>query len=132
MWRAPFWGSSTSSRNGDDDEVHQFYANASWGHFTLQGVFGSRDKGIPTASFGTVFDVTGTHTIDAHGYLDVRYDRTLCRGLSLANRTYYDQFNNDGTYIYDYSPSGGPSRVSNKNLAHGKWGGDERTLSKQG
>jgi len=117
--------------NVDDDEFHQFFANASWGHFTLQGVFGSRDKGIPTASFGTVFNVTGTHTIDARGYLDLRYDRTLGLGWSLSNRTYYDLYDNDGTYIYDYSDSGGPSRVSNENFAHGKWWGDEVTLSEQ-
>ncbi len=50
---------------------------------------------------------------------------------TFTNRTYYDQFNNDGTYIYDYSDSGGPSRVLNKNFAHGKWWGDEVTFSKQ-
>ena len=39
--------------NADDDEFQQLFANVSWGDFTLQGVYGSRDKGIPTASFGT-------------------------------------------------------------------------------
>jgi outer membrane receptor for ferrienterochelin and colicins len=94
-------------------------------------VFGSREKGIPTAPFGTVFNVTGTHTIDARGYLDLQYDRKLGRGWSLSNRLYYDQFNNDGTYVYDLSASGGPSRVFNKNFAHGKWWGDEVAFSKQ-
>jgi iron complex outermembrane receptor protein len=117
--------------NADGDEFHQFFADVSWGHFTLDGLFGSRDKGIPTASFGTVFNVTGTRTVDARGYLDLRYDHKLGRGWNLANRTYYDQFNNDGTYVYDYSASGGPARVFNKNFAHGKWWGDEVTLSKQ-
>jgi iron complex outermembrane receptor protein len=117
--------------NADDDESRQLLANLSWGHFTLRGVFGSRDKGIPTAPFGTVFNVTGTHTIDARGYLDLQYDRKLGGGWSLTNRLYYDQYNNDGTYIYDYSASGGPSRVMNKNFAHGKWWGDEVALSKQ-
>jgi outer membrane receptor for ferrienterochelin and colicins len=117
--------------NADDDESRQLLANVSWGHFTLHGVFGSRDKGIPTAPFGTVFNVTGTHTIDARGYLDLQYDRKLSSGWSLTNRLYYDQYNNDGTYIYDYSASGGPSRVMNRNFAHGKWWGDEVALSKQ-
>jgi len=117
--------------NADDDEFHELFANASWGHFTLHGVLGSRDKGIPTASFGTVFNVTGTRTIDTRGYLDLQYDRKLGRGWSLTNRTYYDQFNNDGTYVYDYSAFGGPSRVLNKNFANGKWWGDEVTFSKQ-
>ncbi len=117
--------------NADDDESHQFLGNLSWGHFTLHGVFGSRDKGIPTAPFGSVFNVTGTHTIDARGYLDLGYDQKLGSGWSLTNRLYYDQYNNDGTYIYDYSSSGGPSRVMNKNFAHGKWWGDEVALSRQ-
>jgi iron complex outermembrane receptor protein len=117
--------------NADDDESHQILANLSWGHFTLQGVFGSRDKGIPTAPFGSVFNVTGTHTIDARGYLDLQYDGKLGSGWSLTNRLYFDQYNNDGTYIYDYSESGGPSRVMNRNFAHGKWWGDEVAFSKQ-
>ena len=117
--------------NADDDEFHQLFANASWGHFTLHGVFGSRDKGIPTAAFGTVFNVTGTRTVDARGYLDLQYDHELGGGWSFTSRTYYDQFNNDGTYVYDYSDSGGPSRVLNKNYAHGKWWGEEVTVSKQ-
>ena len=117
--------------NADDDEFHQLFANVSWVGFTLQGVYGSRDKGIPTAPFGSVFNVTGTRTIDVLGYVDLRYDRALGHGWSLTNRTYYDFYNNDGTYIYDYSDSGGPSRVSNENFAHGKWWGDEVTLSKQ-
>jgi outer membrane receptor for ferrienterochelin and colicins len=115
----------------DNDQFRQLFADLSWGGFTLHAVAGSRDKEIPTAPFGTVFNVTGTHTIDARAYLDVQYDRKLGRGWSLSNRIYYDQFNNDGTYVYDYSASGGPSRVLNKNFAHGKWWGDELTFSKQ-
>ena len=117
--------------NADNDEFDQVFANASWGGFTLHGVFGSRDKGIPTASFGTVFNVTTTRTVDERSYLDLNYDRNLGLGWSLTNRIYLDQFNNDGTYTYDYSASGGPSRVLNKNFAHGKWWGDEATFSKQ-
>jgi outer membrane receptor for ferrienterochelin and colicins len=117
--------------NADDDEFQQLFANISWGHFTLHGVLGSRDKGIPTAAFGTVFDVTGTRTVDTRGYLDLQYDRDLGHGWNFSSRTYYDQYNNDGDYIYDYSQAGGPSRVVNKNYAHGKWWGEEVTLSKQ-
>jgi iron complex outermembrane receptor protein len=117
--------------NADDDGFRQLFADLSWGRFTLHAVSGSRDKGIPTAPFGTVFNVTGTQTIDARAYLDLQYDRKLGLGWSITNRIYYDQFNNDGTYVYDYSASGGPSRVLNKNFAHGKWWSDELAFSKQ-
>lgn len=117
--------------NADEDEFHQVFGLASWGRFTLHGVYGSRDKGIPTGSFGAVFNDTGSRTIDARGYLDLQYDRDLGRGWHLTSRTYYDQYNYDGTYVYDYSDSGGPSRVLNKDSARGKWWGEEVTLSKQ-
>ena len=117
--------------NADDDEFHQLFANLSWGGFKLHGVFGSRDKGIPTAPFGSVFNVTDTHTIDERGYLDLDYERKLGHGWNLTSRTSFDQFNNDGTYVYDYSASGGPSRVLNENFAHGKWWGENVTFSKQ-
>jgi outer membrane receptor for ferrienterochelin and colicins len=117
--------------NADDDEFHQVFGDASWHGFTLHGVFGSRDKGIPTAPFGSVFNVTQTRTIDATGYLDLEYDRSFGRGWNFTSRTYFDQYDNDGTYVYDYSASGGPSDVLNKNFAHGKWWGQEVTLSKQ-
>jgi outer membrane receptor for ferrienterochelin and colicins len=119
------------AENADDDEFRQVFANASWGRWTLHGVLGSRDKGIPTASFGTVFDVTGTHTVDERGFLDLQYDRSLGRGWNFTSRTYFDLYNNDGDYIYDYSASGGSSRALNKNYAHGKWWGEEVTFSKQ-
>jgi outer membrane receptor for ferrienterochelin and colicins len=117
--------------NADDDEFHQLFANITWGHWALRGVLGSRDKGIPTATFGTVFDVTGTRTTDQRDFLDLQYDRTLGHGWSFTSRAYFDLFDNDGNYIYDYSATGGPSRVLNKNFAHGKWWGEEVTFSKQ-
>jgi iron complex outermembrane receptor protein len=117
--------------NADGDEFHQFFAKASWGGFTLRGVFGSREKTIPTASFGTIFNVTGTRTVDEHGYIELTYERQLVHGWNLSSRTSYDQFNNDGTYEYDYSLSGGPSHVLNRNFAHGKWWSEDVTVSKQ-
>jgi len=117
--------------NADGDKLHQFLANASWGGFTLRGVFGSRDKTIPTAAFGSVFNVTGTHTVDERGYIELLYERRLTHGWNLSTRTYFDLSNNDGTYLYDFSASDGPSRVVNNNFAHGKWWGEEVTVSRQ-
>jgi len=117
--------------NADNDRFEQVFVNSRWGGFTLHGVFGLRNKGIPTASFGTVFNVTTTRTVDERSYVDLSYDRKLGFGWNFTNRIYFDQFNNDGTYTYDFSASGGPSRVLNKNFGHGKWWGDEVNFSKQ-
>jgi iron complex outermembrane receptor protein len=117
--------------DADGEQLHQFFVSASWGGFTLHGVFGSREKIIPTAPFGTIFKVTGTRTVDERGYIDLMYERELPHGWNLSSRTYYDLFNNDGTYEYDYSASGGPSRVLNRNFAHGQWWGEDVAVSKQ-
>ena len=117
--------------NADDDEFHQFFANASWRGFTLHGVYGSRDKGFRLLPSEAHSMSPEPAPIDVRGYLDLTYERKLGHGWNLTSRTYYDQSNNDGTYVYDYSASGGPSRVLNKNFAHGKWWGEEVTFSKQ-
>ncbi len=117
--------------NADGDQFQQFFANVSWRGFTLHGVLGYRDKGIPTAPFGSAFNVTGTRTVDVRGYLDLGYIRKLGRGWNLTSRTYLDRFYNDGAYIYDYSAFGGPAKVLNRNFTHGKWWGEEATFSKQ-
>jgi len=114
----------------DDDGFVQYFANARWGDFTSHGVFGSRTKGIPTASFGTTFNDAGTRTVDARAYFDLQYSREFARGWTLTNQAYYDRFTNDGSYVYDYSSFGGPSRVLNRNYSHGRWLGDEMAVSK--
>ncbi|HEV2491851.1 MAG TPA: TonB-dependent receptor [Terriglobia bacterium] len=115
----------------DGDESHQLFANLGWGHFKVQGVYGSRVKQIPTASFGTLFDVPGTRTIDARGYLDAEYDHNFGGDWGYTGRLYYDSCNYNGTYLYDASYWGGPSKVANRDLGHGKWWGAEFALSKK-
>ena len=119
------------AKNADDDESHQLFADLSYGHFTLQGAYGSREKGVPTASFGTVFNDPGTRTVDAQGYLDLQYERELRGAWRFTGRLHYDQYDYAGTYVYDYSASGGPSRVLNKDFGDGKWWGGEAILSRK-
>jgi len=117
--------------NADDDQSQQLFANVMYGRFTFHGVYGSRDKGIPTASFGTVFNDPRNRTVDARGYFDVEYERELSHGWLLASRASFDKYNYQGTYVYDYSASGGPDRVLNKDFAYGSWMGGEVTLSRK-
>jgi outer membrane receptor protein involved in Fe transport len=115
----------------DGDQFHQFFANLAWGHFKVQGVYGSREKQIPTASFGTLFDIPGTRTVDARGYLDVDYDHHFGGDWGYTGRIHYDSYNYNGAYLYDTSSSGGPSQVTNWDFSFGKWWGAEFALSKK-
>jgi iron complex outermembrane receptor protein len=69
------------AENADGDRFGQVFGSAAYRGFTLQGVYGSRRKQIPTASFGTVFDDPRTRTSDQEGYLDLQYDHTFRREI---------------------------------------------------
>ncbi|MBZ5563403.1 MAG: TonB-dependent receptor plug domain-containing protein, partial [Acidobacteriia bacterium] len=113
------------AENADYDSSHQFFGRASYRDFTLHAAYGSREKGIPTASFDTVFNDPRTRTVDAQSYIDLQYDRKLARQWGLMGRVYYDEYNYEGIYVYDNSQTDAPSRVLNSDYAHGKWWGGE-------
>jgi outer membrane receptor for ferrienterochelin and colicins len=115
-------------RHADDDQYDDFLATVGFRGLTLQGVFSSREKGIPTGAFDTVFGDPRTRTIDSHGYVDVSYQRSLVEKWDLFARTSIDQVRYDGIYV-DTSPVDG-SVVLNKDFARGTWWGGELKLSR--
>ena len=56
----------------------------------LEGVYGSRLKQIPTASYGSLFNDPEPHTIDARQYLDLQYDRHFGDDWGVMARVSYD------------------------------------------
>jgi iron complex outermembrane receptor protein len=118
------------AENADDEKTESVFANLSFHDFTLHGTYGSREKGIPTASFGTVFNDRRTRTNDRRGYLDLQYDHTFSNQLGVVARVSYDSYSYDGTYIYDASDNGSPLVTFNKDSLDGKWWTGELQLSK--
>ncbi len=126
---------SPSTNNGiaqdvDSDQSKSFFTNLSFGDFRFQGVYGTREKGIPTGSFGTVFNDPRTRTTDAWGYLDLQYEHTFVHQWELMARLSYDHYSYDGTYIYDYAGTGAPPFVENMDLGRAQWWGFEVNMSK--
>ncbi len=119
------------AENLDGDQFHQLFSKLSYRDFTLEGAYGSRGKNIPTASFGTIFNDPAEHTVDARGYLDLKYDHRFGSDWGYIGRVYYDNYKYNGTYPYDYSESGGPARVLNRDTGDGQWWGAEFALSKK-
>jgi iron complex outermembrane receptor protein len=115
----------------DGDQYRQVFANLTYRGFELQGAYGWREKNIPTASFGTIFNDPGERTIDAPGYLDLKYEHKFGGDWGYRARVYYDHYIYNGSYPYDASPSGGPSRVVNKDLGTGQRWGAEFDVSKK-
>jgi iron complex outermembrane receptor protein len=119
------------AENADSDSSRQLLATLTYGTFTLQGLYGTRDKRVPTASFDTVFDDPRSGTIETQGYVDLQYERGVKAGWHLASRLYYDRYGYDGDYVYENAEGADPPTVVNKDFARGNWWGAELKLSKR-
>ena len=98
-----------------DDETHeQALASLSLRGFTFQGLFSTRDKGIPTAYFGTLFNDPRTRNYNDHQYFDLGYQHSITKGWQLELRTAYDQYRLEA--LLAYSP-----HVVDKFSTRGNW-----------
>lgn len=110
----------------DGDKKKSFFARLRFHNFTLEGLFSSREKEIPTGSFGTVFNDPNNETTDERGYLFLRYAHTFNDHHEITGGIFYDFYNYRGKYVYDWAePGDPPSLVLNKDYAWDRsWGGE--------
>jgi len=107
------------AENRDNDRYHTIFTKASYRDFTLEGAYGYREKGVPTASYGSVFNAADNRTIDESAYLDLAY-RHEFSGNAVTAKIYYDVKNYQEDYLIDYPPV-----TRNRDTAYGRWwGGD--------
>ena len=89
----------------DDDSSKSIYARVSNANFTLTGLFASREKGIPTGAYQTVFNDPATRTTDDRGYLNLGYRRAYSDSLEVSAQLFYDHYRYDGIYLTDNTPA---------------------------
>ena len=119
------------AQDADSDRAESFFGKLSYRNMTFSGLYGSREKLIPTASFGTVFNDGRNQTIENWGYVDFQYERDFAKGWNTASRIYVNQYGYDGDYVYDYSQNEDPFLVLNKDFARGNWWGGELNFKKK-
>ena len=83
----------------DGERLAQFYGQLSFKNFTFTGAYGRRQKDVPTASFGSVFNERNPleQTTDRHTLADVEYSRAIGANR-VTVRGSFDRFSYDGTY----------------------------------
>lgn len=77
--------------NTDYESFQQGLATVSFHGFTFQGLFRARDKGVPTAYYGALFNDPETQNHDYHQYFDLSYQRSISESWDFFARTSYDQ-----------------------------------------
>jgi outer membrane receptor for ferrienterochelin and colicins len=105
----------------DYDKYKSYFGKISLNDIVVEGAFVTREKGIPTGAWGTLFNESGNKTTDNLGYIDVKYERSFENEFDVMTRIHYNRYKYEGTYI---------SPPVNKDSALGEWLGGELKLGK--
>jgi iron complex outermembrane receptor protein len=117
------------TRNTDYESFQHILATISFHGFTLQGLFSARDKGVPTAYFGAVFNDPRTANFDDHQYFDLSYQHSVGEKWGLAARTSYDQARLQSPLVYPSGLPDGSTSVEPYSF-RGNWWDSEVKLSR--
>ncbi|WP_136515195.1 TonB-dependent receptor plug domain-containing protein [Geomonas edaphica] len=121
------------AENMDRDRSYSLFASGHLRDFTLTGALVSRDKRIPTASFGTIFDDPRTKSTDRRSFLDLKYDKAF-EGTSVTARLFYDEYRFIGDFAYERGaedPTFYPATYVNRDDHLARWWGGEAQASRQ-
>lgn len=119
------------AEDADHADNRNFYVKMSYGDFALSAVYEEYQKGVPTASYETVFNDSRTRTWEGHAFLDLKYQHLFASGADITTRLFYDDYWYSGDWPSDYADPGDPPDVEIfKDEAAGKWWGTEVMLSR--
>jgi len=118
---------SPSTNNGiasglDGQRLGQVYGRLQFGGLTFTGAYGSRQKDIPTASFGTAFNEQRfkEQTTDRHTLVDAEYGRTVGESR-IWLRGSFDRFTVDGVYPAPPEDVPGGTLVNFNRVVGSRW-----------
>ncbi len=113
-------------RNNDYDRTKSFYSRFSLGDFTLSGLYQTREKGVPTGVYDSLYNTRPNDASDDRGYVDLSYKREFGNAASISARLYYDAYVYNQQYAYNNeSTSDGLPHVINRDTVNGRWWGME-------
>lgn len=97
------------ARDCDREQAGSAFLKLAYRELTLEAGYVKRDKDLPTAPWGTVFNNPGTEASDTSLFVDLKYQHSFENGTDLMSRFSWNQYNYDGRYIYDQAGPGDPS-----------------------
>ena len=116
-------------RNHDGESARNFFASISYQGFTLEGLYGRRDKDLANGAYYAVFNDTRNNLWDESAYVEARYEREFARDWHLLARAYFDHQTYEGTFIYDYLGDG--NLTVNRDTPLARWWGGEIQATRQ-
>lgn len=113
--------------HGDDDRYRSLFAKLQVNKLTFRGAYHLREKGIPTASFGDIFNNSASRTFDIHRFFDAQYQTTFRGDWEVSLRASYDFYHYWGSYMW--ADPALPNPILNSDHAWGEWWGGEARLT---
>jgi outer membrane receptor for ferrienterochelin and colicins len=106
----------------DSEDVKQLYGRLDFSGLTVTGAYGTRERGVPTASFGTLFNSQNPReqTTDRHTLLDAAYGRSFS-GTRVTFRAAFDRFSYDGIYPFASDPADAPPVIGFNGVVGTRW-----------
>lgn len=100
----PEYNTPTNQINGgitsgtDYERYYKAFASVSYRDLTLEASLSSRQKGIPTGSYRTLFNDRAAETTDRFAWIDLKYDHAFGEGWHVLGRAAYDLYRYNGNY----------------------------------
>jgi outer membrane receptor protein involved in Fe transport len=88
------------AKNIDGDRYDHAFGKIRNGQLRIEGLFGTRRKIIPNASYGTIFNDPANWNVDQRGYVDAKYSHQFAFETDLDLRFYYDSYRYKGSFPY--------------------------------
>jgi outer membrane receptor protein involved in Fe transport len=107
----------------DSESFNRALVSLSKGNFSFEASHVSRDKGIPTAVYGTLFGDARTRSTDAKDLVSLSWARALPNRSSVMARAHYGFFDYHGTYVL-----ADPGHPVDDDSARGQWYGIEGSV----
>jgi len=106
----------------DGEGVKQFYGRLAFNGLTVTGAYGSRQRDVPTASTGTLFNEQEwrEQTTDRHTLVDAEYGRSFGRTRATF-RASFDRFSYDGIYPFAGESDQAPALVARNGVVGTRW-----------
>ncbi|MCB0320257.1 MAG: TonB-dependent receptor [Bdellovibrionales bacterium] len=120
------------AENLDDEDGHSLLGKFAWEGWNVEAGLVSREKKIPTASYGMIFNDPRSQTLDERSFVDVTYSHDLSETLKLKSRAFFDRYDYEGDFPYDYTEEGDtePLYVLNRDESRGEqWGAQSELIS---
>jgi len=96
------------AEQNDDEAYEKLFGKLNWNNLDLQFRYSSREKTVPTAPWGTVFNHPGNGTDETHIQADLTHKQELGTKWHLQTSLGFHQIVGDEAYVYDYSEDSTP------------------------